>query len=34
MAVARDMLREKRNVCRGFVGGNVKERVLLKDLVI
>ena len=34
MEVARDMRREMRNVCRGFVGGNMKERVLLKDPVV
>jgi hypothetical protein len=31
MARARDMRREKRNMFRGFVVGNMKERVLLKD---
>ena len=31
---ARDMQREKRNLCGDFVGGNMKKRVLLKDPVV
>jgi hypothetical protein len=30
MAVARDMRRGKKDVCRDLVGGNMKERLLLK----